>query len=157
VENWKPVAGAAGRYEVSDQGRVKSLVGRKERLLKPGVHPRSGHRLVSLAIERGTAKAFWVHRLVLEAFVGPCPAEREACHNDGDPGNNNVGNLRWGTRSENRKDSVNHGTHQHAKKTHCPQGHAYDRVYTRRTGPKAGATFRACSRCDSLRNRKKES
>lgn len=45
-----------------------------------------------------------VHRLVLEIFVGPCPYGQEACHNDSDPSNNRVSNLRWDTHQGNMKD-----------------------------------------------------
>ena len=51
-----------------------------------------------------------VHRLMLEAFVGKCPKGMEACHNDGNPLNNNLANLRWGTRRENQMDRKIHGT-----------------------------------------------
>lgn len=153
MEAWKPVPHAPDRYEVSDQGRIRSLIGKAPRILKPGIHPRTGHRMVVLAVERGKTRALWVHRLVLEAFVGPAPEGHEACHGDGDPSNNHLANLRWDTRSANRRDSVQHGTHQHSRKTHCPKGHPYDRVYTRRSGPKAGHTFRACSQCEALRER----
>lgn len=51
-----------------------------------------------------------MHRLVLEAFVGPCPIGMEACHNDGDTSNNQVDNLRWDTRSSNHMDKEKHGT-----------------------------------------------
>jgi hypothetical protein len=50
-----------------------------------------------------------VHRLVLEAFVCPCPDGKEACHKDGDPSNNRVENLYWGTHEENMADYVRHG------------------------------------------------
>jgi hypothetical protein len=50
-----------------------------------------------------------VHRLVLEAFVCPCPEGRECCHNDGDPANNALTNLRWNTRKANIEDSRRHG------------------------------------------------
>ena len=53
----------------------------------------------------------FAHRLVLLAFVGECPSGMEACHNDGDPSNNNIDNLRWDTRSSNIKDQVKHGRH----------------------------------------------
>lgn len=52
----------------------------------------------------------YVHRLVLEAFVGPCPFGMEGCHNDGDPTNNNLVNLRWDTHKNNEKDKIKHGT-----------------------------------------------
>lgn len=51
-----------------------------------------------------------VHVLVLEAFVGPRPEGQEARHLDGDPTNNRLNNLAWGTRSENFDDMRRHGT-----------------------------------------------
>lgn len=51
-----------------------------------------------------------IHRLVLEAFIGPCPEGMEACHNNGDSTDNRLENLRWDTHSNNMLDSVDHGT-----------------------------------------------
>lgn len=51
-----------------------------------------------------------VHRLILEAFRGPCPPDMEGCHNDGNPANNHLDNLRWGTKKENAQDKELHGT-----------------------------------------------
>lgn len=48
--------------------------------------------------------------MVLEAFVGPCPIGYEGCHNDGDPSNNQVANLRWDTHRNNQLDQLKHGT-----------------------------------------------
>ena len=57
-----------------------------------------------------------MHRLVLAAFIGPCPEGMEACHfPDSDPNNNNLGNLRWDTRKENIHDSIKHGTFMNGK------------------------------------------
>lgn len=50
-----------------------------------------------------------VHRLVLEAFIGPCPPGMEACHNDGNPRNNALSNLRWDTSENNSADKIRHG------------------------------------------------
>lgn len=69
----------------------------------------SGHKSVSLAAAGGPVYRR-VHRLVLEAFVGPCPPGMECCHNDGDPANNRLQNLRWDTRKANRADQLAHGT-----------------------------------------------
>lgn len=52
----------------------------------------------------------FVHRLVLEAFVGKCPDKMHARHLNGNPSDNRVENLAWGTRSENMMDRVRHGT-----------------------------------------------
>lgn len=46
----------------------------------------------------------WVHHLVLEAFVGPRPEGKEACHLDGDPTNNAAENLHWDTHFNNMLD-----------------------------------------------------
>ena len=42
-----------------------------------------------------------VHKLVALTFLGPCPEGKEVLHNDGDPKNNRLDNLRYGTRTEN--------------------------------------------------------
>lgn len=68
-------------------------------------------------------KSVSVCRLVIETFKGPCPAGMECCHNDGNPRNNKIDNLRWDTRLENVHDMIRHGTnpkgesHSHAKLT----------------------------------------
>lgn len=50
-----------------------------------------------------------IHRLVLETFRGPCPEGLEGCHNDGDPFNNSLSNLRWDTQKSNMTDRDKHG------------------------------------------------
>lgn len=131
-ERWLPIPGYERLYEVSDQGRVRSILGRGKwpsgRILSAQVHP-SGHKSVKLC-EGGNSRRRFVHRLVLFAFVGPPAADQEALHCDGNAGNNNLDNLRWGTRSENLHDRVRHGVHHEAIKTHCPQGHPYDAANT---------------------------
>lgn len=57
----------------------------------------------------GKVRCFYVHRLVLEAFCGPCPDGMVACHYDGDTSNNHVDNLRWDTPTENANDTDRHG------------------------------------------------
>ena len=114
-EVWKDVVGYEGRYQVSNLGRIKSLPNQRrksELILKQASHKTPGHKIVNLTSNDGgwKQKCHWVHRLVLEAFVGPCPAGMEGCHNDGNPKNNELGNLRWDTDSGNQADRVLHGT-----------------------------------------------
>jgi hypothetical protein len=70
-------------------------------------------RRCSVQIRRGQdSTRVSVHRMVLEAFVGPCPKNMECCHfPDDDPTNNNLKNLRWDTHKSNVKDKDFHGTH----------------------------------------------
>ena len=91
-------------YWVGDHGSVLSCRGREPRLLKPHVL-KSGH----MTVELGRDDARYIHRMVLESFVGPCPAGMECRHLDGDPGNNRLENLAWGTPKENGEDRSKHG------------------------------------------------
>lgn len=115
AEAWKPVAGFP-RYEVSDQGRVRS-----NRVLN-GSAAGDGYRKVILC-RPGEQAHTYVHSLVLETFVGPRPPGMYACHNDGDRGNNALANLRWDTPSANNLDQLKHGTNFERNKTHCRYGH----------------------------------
>lgn len=115
-ERWLPVVGFEGCYEVSDHGRVRSIRkgnNRMKRLqgkLLKGTVARIGYRYVSLyAGGKRIRKGRPVHRLVLEAFVGPPPPGHECLHADGNYLHNHLGNLRWGTRSENIQDALRHG------------------------------------------------
>lgn len=150
AERWRPISGHEGRYEVSDLGRVRSLAqttsdGRrlKARVLK-GRPQRSGHLSVPLTAGGVTRNAL-VHRLVLIAFVGPPPAGMHALHSDGNPGNNRLANLRWGTPSENSLDAVRHGAHPQARKTRCKHGHEFTTENTR-VDSRNGRVCRTCER-----------
>ena len=154
TEMWKPVVGYEGLYEVSDQGRVRSLDrvimrsnGSPQRVHARILSPNSnvtGHRWVGVQRE-GVAVKRYLHRLVLESFIGPCPDGMEGCHNDGDPANNTAENLRWDTRHANIMDSIRHGTDFNRSKTTCPRGHVLEepnlRAYELRKG------YRNCYAC----------
>jgi hypothetical protein len=73
--------------------------------LKPTPRKDSGHLRVSL----GYGSCLGVHVLVLLAFIGPPPEGMECCHNDGNPANNRLDNLRWGTPKDNAADRIRHG------------------------------------------------
>jgi hypothetical protein len=65
--------------------------------------------MVCLCVD-GKRSQTYIHHLILTTFVGPMPEGLEACHGDGDPANNSLSNLRWGTRASNAADRVEHGT-----------------------------------------------
>ncbi len=52
----------------------------------------------------------YVHTVILNTFVGSRPVNMECCHNDGNPANNKLNNLRWDTSKANGADMVKHGT-----------------------------------------------
>ena len=127
VERWLPVVGYEGLYEVSDCGQVKSLgryVVLKGKMLPHCFPPRMlklcpdrrGYINVLLSSRNKKAATHAVHRLVLEAFIGPCPEGMECCHSpDRNPSNNQLDNLRWDTHVNNQADQIVHGTSLHGR------------------------------------------
>ena len=163
-EQWLPVVGYEGFYEVSDMGRVRSLdratpmktaTGKMTmrrvagRILKPGTAGR-GYPYVNLMREHKRQKTRDVHRLVLEAFVGPKPDGLVTRHLNGDRLDNRLENLAYGTYSENMADNLRHGTHSMLSKTHCIRGHELipENCYPR--GLALGK--RDCMLCCKIRN-----
>lgn len=127
-ERWRPIPGHPG-YEVSDLGQVRSL---PRRIMRGNGHPMTlpgkilrpapdaaGYMRFTLA----GRKTRPVHRCVLAAFVGPCPSGMETLHENGDPSDNRLSNLRWGTHSENVQDAVAVGNHNFQRRKTCPLGH----------------------------------
>jgi hypothetical protein len=72
------------------------------RLLRP-ITTQYGYQQVN--IDR---RIVFLHRVVLLAFVGPRPANCEACHSNGIRSDNRLANLRWDTRESNVADRVRH-------------------------------------------------
>lgn len=92
------------------------VLGDKWVRLKAG-SKKSGHCCVLL--HPGAVECL-VHRLVLEAFVGPCPDGMEACHDpDPNPANNASTNLRWDTHKNNIADAMRQGRMNCGEQRHC--------------------------------------
>lgn len=106
---YRPIEGFPG-YEVGDDGSVRSRVRGAERLMKFFPSRRGGYLRVALYRPgRNQHVKKLVHALVLTAFVGPKPRGLECRHLDGNPTNNRLSNLKWGTRKENTDDRARHG------------------------------------------------
>ena len=124
VEVWKDVIGYEGYYQVSSLGRIKSVERLvlykedysgpaykrvRERMLKLTEH-QSGHLYVNLC-KNSIVTRFFVHTLVLTAFVGKRPKGLECRHYpDRDPGNNKIQNLQWSDHFTNLSDREEQGT-----------------------------------------------
>ena len=116
IERWLPVVGFP-LYDVSDFGRVRSWAVRfkppgtraaEPRLVALSPAGRCGHLTVGFGSNPQVRKG--VHVVVLSTFVGPCPVGMECRHLDGDPTNNRLDNLAWGTPLQNQHDRRRHGT-----------------------------------------------
>ncbi|MFI8590108.1 NUMOD4 motif-containing HNH endonuclease [Dietzia maris] len=158
AERWKPIPGYEGHYEVSDAGQVRSLdrvitrsngapYPTRGRVLSPSdAHP-SGHLYVHLMAGGDCTRQ--VHRLVMAAFAGPCPEGMEVRHLNGDPTDNRLTNLAYGTRSENARDQVAHGVHNRASQVVCKNGHEFTPENTYVNG-----SSRVCIECRRAYKRK---
>lgn len=119
TERWRPVVGFEGRHEVSSEGRVRSTRfknGSTDRPCQPRIRKltlrANGYRQIAfgLGTRRGTKLFFYVHRLVLAAFKGPCPDGHEASHLNGTRDDNRPENLSWESPASNNARKVEHGT-----------------------------------------------
>lgn len=122
-ELWRPVVGYEGWYEVSDQGRVRRVFSP----LKPQCGGTAGYPSVILSV-RGAVRRLMVHRLVAEAFLGPCPPGHQVNHKDTNRRNARLDNLEYSTPSNNLRHAYcAHGPWgialTNAQKTHCKRGH----------------------------------
>lgn len=132
-EEWLPVRGYEGLYEVSSLGRVRSLdrvvclknehgrIYQRRRftgqILRQQPHSGADYPQVKLS-KAGIIKNRFVHVLVCEAFLGPRPDGMQAAHFDGDRQNPRLNNMRWATRSENEADKIRHGRRRQGEAAH---------------------------------------
>jgi hypothetical protein len=161
-ERWAWVTGHEGLYRVSNRGDVWSTPRPQTRggFLRQAVTKANGYHWVSPSKD-GEQRPREVHKIVMEAFVGPCPEGLEVRHLDGNPGNNcwapgseeetvaAGGNLIYGTHTENIRDKKRHGTEWQSNVTQCPKGHDYTPENTRIF--KSGS--RACKACARIQSR----
>lgn len=142
---WLPVPGYP-MYAVSDTGEVWSYY--VNRVLKQAVDSLGYHDVYLSTQGKTVAKS--VHRLVMTAFEGESDLT-DIRHLNGNPSDNRLSNLAYGTRSENMMDAVHHGTHYWSSRSHCKNGHEFT---SENTGPrKSGRRCRACKRISERNSR----
>jgi len=104
-------------------GHPTHLVSNKGRVAKILVTTKFNKKHFAINIgRRQAAKRVFIHRLMLEAFVGPPPTVKSVCRHINDvPDDNRLENLAWGTSADNAQDAIKNGrrpvneNHQHAK------------------------------------------
>ena len=155
--DWKAIPGYEGYYECTSDGRVRSV----DRLVPMPVNQwnpkgranraqsrelaqqtqKTGYRAVKLAVN-GVFKSHRVHRIVMLTHGPEMPeGSTLVLHGNGNPSDNRIENLRWGTTTENMHDMVSHGTSSSQQKNACPKGHPYDLLDSR--GRRSCRTCRA--------------
>jgi hypothetical protein len=165
-EEWRAITDRPG-YEVSDHGNVRrsELLDPYGRLVYPSKilavslsgtkRDKEGNYYtryydVSLRLGEHNYRHTKVHHLVAQEFIGPRPAGMVICHNNGDPLDNRVENLRYDTQASNIADMHEaRGGHHNGVLTTCKNGHDItnpDNVYANSPG-------RKCKECQRKRVR----
>lgn len=93
------------RFMVGDGGTVLGVQGQPI-----GSQMAQGYTVVAYRDASGRRRSTVTSSMVCETFHGERPAGHQAAHNNGDPSDNRVGNLRWATRADNMGDRLRHGT-----------------------------------------------
>lgn len=110
-DEWHDIPGYPG-YQITRSGRVRNTSHRqgvrRGQDLKHHIDP-LGYRCLHFVVD-GRQRKLRLHRLLLLTFVGPPAAgQTHTRHLDGDPANNDLSNLAWGTPKENAADVDVHG------------------------------------------------
>lgn len=116
VEVWKDIEGYEGHYQVSDKGRIKSLIGwngheyvQREQMLNPYKQKPNKCEYIRSVVKlkkNGESRDHKVHRLVAAAFIPNPNGLKVINHKDGNPLNNCAENLEWCTQKQNVKHAV---------------------------------------------------
>jgi hypothetical protein len=112
-EEWRPVVGYEGIYEISSIGRIRGITrtveirhwhgGKESRVVlgKVGNHRLDKDGYLSVLLSNRKRQLKKIHALVAEAFIGPRQDGMTVNHKDGNKANNSPGNLEYLSASDN--------------------------------------------------------
>lgn len=155
VELWANISGYEGRYQVSDQGRIKALSFAQRYLLRNGRPAlrrvrehiiaqqtiNSGYKIVHRHLDNKRT-AFLVHRLVALAFCEGHFVDADVNHKNGNKADNTRGNLEWVTRTANHNHAVDLRLNRQAQPVFAPDGERFASISrAARTHGKAARRF----------------
>lgn len=125
VDTWRDIPGFLGAYEINREGVIRSKPRHISRG-KMGVYFRKGRIMHATPARCGYLQTHLrlngkpchqlVHRMIALAFIQNPENKLHVAHNDGNPRNNKISNLRWATHAENMADMFIHKTHSSFKK-----------------------------------------
>jgi hypothetical protein len=119
IELWKSIPGFVGRYQASNQGRVRSVDRPVRTVARSGtetIRYAKGKILANQKHSHGYAQIsmgsviLLVHTVVMLTFRGPRPDGHQIAHGNRDRADNRLANLRYATPTENAHDKILHGT-----------------------------------------------
>lgn len=153
MEQWKPVIGYEGLYEISDAGSLRIVKSQKISKLTQQDKKQGGYlvaTLIKYVDGRRLARTKRIHRLVAEAFI-PNPDNKPCIdHINTDPTDNRVTNLRWVTYLENNRNPITwerhlkaHRTQEYHNKVTSPERRALYRSEEHIANCRAGAKWHA--------------
>lgn len=158
-EEWLPVKGFEGLYEVSNQGRVKALpcehrhwCGKKlpqpERLLTLTKHT-GGYRMVALKNGQRSGIKRFVHRLVMESFVGD-GFSQDVNHINGNKTDNRLENLEYCDRLHNVRHAIATGLQDNSGQNNGMSKYSPDQIRDAHRLVQEGATQSEASRATGV-------
>ena len=135
-----PVPSSAGIY-VDVDGNVYSDRQGSLRMLKKCPNA-NGYPQYQVGVGRSGQRVRYAHQLVMETFVGPRPEGMEVRHINGDPSDNRLENLAYGTHKRNYLDNALNGTQAYGENHHAVKL-SYDEVLDARNMRNSGMTYRS--------------
>ena len=100
MSEFRPIIGWEGFYEINNIGDVISLY-RGKRKIRAQRFDKDGYKLITLKC-KARQQTIKVHREVMAAFIGPCPAGFEVNHKNLIRHDNRIENLEYSTKSSNQ-------------------------------------------------------